>query len=443
MFHRPGKPAGAVSAKSVKNITRTQTATQFLAEEKRHNLLTKIRDLSALEPSRFDSLCSILIDNLVSYCQSLPETANSYYSQPGGVVDFALSRTEAALTLFQEVMILDKEQALSEEQKLWQYALFSAAILQGIGKLCIDYKINLFDAQGQILKQWNPLLESLTTTGTQYNYEFMTESDVEFRRRLNLLLARTLIPVSGFNWIASNQQVLAIWLALLNEDMRSAGTLGALLTRAKGLAIHRYLQEFMLKAATKTSPYGRAGTFSGGVPESLTDKELAIGVEFLEWLNKQLAAGDLIINKAPLFIVPGGLILPPEIFKLFVQSHPQYKTWLAIQKGLLSLCVHSSGHGDDPVSRFEQINSHQMHSGVVIPVAVVVPDSVQVQQLATGKVETMSAMELINKAQYPSHFTQQQTVLVVPPLQQLSAAGKWQNIVHEVAAARPGAKSGA
>ena len=62
-----------------------------------------MRDLSGLEESRYESLCAILIENLVHYCQSLPETTNSYYSQPGGLVDHALNRTEAALSLFRNL----------------------------------------------------------------------------------------------------------------------------------------------------------------------------------------------------------------------------------------------------------------------------------------------------------------------------------------------------
>ena len=75
-----------------------------------------------------------------------------------------------------------------------------------------------------MLKQWNPLLESLNNVGSYYTYEFQKDGDIEFRRRLNLLIAKAIMPPSGFNWIASNPEVLAIWLALLNEDQASAGT---------------------------------------------------------------------------------------------------------------------------------------------------------------------------------------------------------------------------
>ncbi|TAL60556.1 MAG: helicase [Legionella sp.] len=417
------------------------TPEQFLAEEKRKNLLIKMRELSGLEESRYDSLCSVLIDNLIHYCQNLPETANSYYAQAGGLVDHALNRTEAALSLFNEFMVLDVPNLLSEEQKLWQYALYTAAVLQGIGKLFIDYKIQLFDNNGQLLKEWNPLLESLDNTGAYYDYDFQKEAEPEFRRRLNLLLARTLMPSSGFSWIAGNEQVLAVWLALLNEDSRSAGTLGAILIRADAIAIQRYISEFMGKTHTnRVSRYG--GTFSGGTPESLIEKEQAIGVEFIQWLTKSLEEGRIMINKAPLFMVPGGMLMSQEMYQLFMREHPQYKNWQAIQNGFLSLGLHSLDANGDVISRFEQAHNQQIHSGVVFSeYAVALPATVEVHQMNTGLVETMSAVDLVNKAQYTTQFTQQQ-VVAIPSLQQLNATGQWQNQELDTQSLKPGATRG-
>jgi integrating conjugative element relaxase (TIGR03760 family) len=445
LFHRQRKSPLSAQSKSIKDLTRTVTADQFLLENKRQALVQKIQDLSGLEESRYDSLCTVLIENLVQYCQNLPETLNSYYSQPGGLVDYALNRTEAALSLFKEFMVQDKPDLLSEEQKLWQYALYSAAILQGIGKLFVDYRINLFDANGQLLKQWNPLLESLINTGSYYDYEFQKESDVEFRRRLNLLLARTLMPVSGFVWIASNPQVLAVWLALLNEDSRSAGTLGAILIRADAIAIQRYILDFMVKSgANRGGRYGRAGTFTGGVPATLAEKEQAMGIEFIQWLTKSLDEGRIMINKAPLFMVPGGLLMSQEMFQLFVREHPEYKNWQAVQNGFLSLGLHNRGIAGNVIGRFEQVHTQQMHSGVVFSeYAVALPSSVEVYQLNTGKVETMSATELVHKAQYSSQFTQQQNAIIVNPLQKLGALGQWQTVEKEVSHLTSGARRGA
>ncbi len=442
LFHRQRKTTVSTHTKSLKDLLPMVSAAQFLADNKRQTLLQKMKDYSGLEATRYESLCATLIDNLVSYCQSLPESTNSYYAQSGGLVDHALNRTEAALGLFQEFMIAD-EGGLSEEQKLWQYALYTAAILQGIGKLFIDYRINLFDINGQLLKQWNPLLESLVNVGSYYTFEFQKEGDIEFRRRLNLLLAKALMPPSGFTWIASNQDVLAVWLALLNEDQRSSGTLGAILIRAESLAIQRYLAELLLKSGMGRSggPFGRAGTFSGGVPESVSNKEQAIGVEFIQWMIKSLEQGVLMVNKAPLYQVLGGFILCTEMFQLFVRDHPAYKNWKVIQKAFASLGLHRSAPDGSLLSRFEQTQNQQMHSGIVFSeYAVALPESLSVYDLNTGKNETMSAIEFIHQAQDNTHFTQHHN-LTLEPLQKLSASGQWNSIVVEPPSMIPGVKN--
>ena len=444
MFHRQRKTTVPLHAHSLKNATRLVSPAQFLNEDKRQNLLKKMSELSGLEESRYQSLCTLLIENLVNYCQNLPETANSYYSQPGGVVDYALNRTEAALSLFHDFMIHEQPNLFSEEQKLWQYALYSAAMLQGIGKLYVDYTVNVFDATGQWLTQWNPMLDSLNARGAQYEYDLQKESDVTFRCRLNLLLARALMPASGFSWIASNPEVLAAWLALLNEDYRSAGTLGALLIRADAIAIQRYFSEFLVRNAGRAGRSRHPSTFGGGDHESIIDKEQALGVEFIQWLTKSLDDGRIMINKAPLLMVPGGLLMCQEMYHLFMRDNPQYKNWQAIQKGFLSLGLHASGADGLAVSRYEQAHTEQMHSGVVFSkYAIALPASIAVNQLATGKVESMSAIELAHRAQYTNQFSQQQAVVAIPSLQQLNAAGQWLAVESDMLSLKAGVKRSA
>lgn len=424
MFHRQRKNSGLASAKALKDLLPMNTAVQFLMENKRPALLEKIKSYSGLDANAYESLCHNLIANLISYCQNLPDPSNSYYAQAGGLVDYALNRTEAALGLFQEFMVVGSE-GLSEEQKLWQYVLYSAAILQGIGKLFVDFQINLFDVNGHLLKQWNPLLESLNNIGSYYNYEFQQEGDIDFRRRLNLLLAKAIMPVRGFNWIASDKEALAVWLALLNEDQGAAGTLGAILIRADAIAIQRYLAELFAKSSLGRSsgPFGRAGTFSGGVPESLVGKEQAIGAQFIQWMIKSLESGLIMINKAPLWMVPGGLIMSAEMFQLFVREHPEYKNWQAIQKAFASLSLHRLAPDGSLQSRFEQTQNQQMHHGIVFAdYGVVLSDSVAMHHINTGKTETMSAVEFIHYAQENANFAQR-TAPHLESLKKLTASG--------------------
>lgn len=428
MFHHLGRKDKSPYAKPLKDLVAMLPPAQFLEDTKRQELIAKIIKNSALEPARFESLCLTLINHLINHCQRLPETSNSYYSSPGGIVDYALNRTEAALSLFRDYVIQEGTEP-TEEQKLWIYALFSAGILQGIGKLQIDYRVDLFDNNGQLLKQWSPLVESMASVGSHYLFEFLPEGEENLRRRLNILLGRLLMPSSGFAWIISNPEVLAIWLALLNEDARSAGTLGAILVRADAIAIQRYFNELMVRSAASRGGRGnRISTFTDVPPESLAEKEKMIGIEFINWLTKQLQSGQIMVNKAPLFSVPGGFLMSADMFKWFVREHPEYKNWQAAQAGFLSLGLHRLGIDGTPLSRFEQANTQQMHSGVVLSdYAVALPEQVRLHNLRTGEVSTVSATEFIHMAEAGNpHFNSKEPGTQAGPLRHLTSSGQWQ-----------------
>jgi integrating conjugative element relaxase (TIGR03760 family) len=446
LFHRNGKKV-AVHAKPLKDLIRVVTAEHLLAEEKRNSLVQQIREVCALEVPRFDSLCLTVLHNLINHCQYLPDTSHSYYSQQGGLLDHALNRTEAALNLFKQYLIVDENAEFSEDQKLWQYALLTAALLQGIGKLQIDYLVSLYDNNGQFLKEWNPLLESLALVGSHYTYSFEKESDPEYRCRLNILLARLLMPASGFTWIASNPQVLAVWLALLNEDPHAAGTLGAILIRADAIAIQRYFNQQSVRSyGSRGGRYGRVSTFAGGNPD-VSEIEQEVGIEFLQWLYKSFESEVIMINKAPLLMVPGGLLMTADIFKLFIRDNPDYKNWQAVQNGFLSLGLHATDAEGNVNARFEQNNNQQMHAGVVFTnFSIALPAAVQVHNLHTGKSIPMSATEIIHLSQFNNYFTRTQQNMALNSLQGLNAAGKWQEINAAPStnpSLKPGVMSGA
>jgi len=447
VFHRYGKKTIPASGALPKDATRMSGVDQLFADDKRRTLMQQIQDACVLGPERFDSLCQALVSNLVHYCQQLPEASNSYYSQAGGLLDYALNRTDAALNLFRHYMIRDDNAEYSEEQKLWQYALFSAALLQGIGKLMTAYTVELFDASGQRNETWNPLLGKLSPGGSYYTYSFQKESDPMFRCRLNSLIARDIMPASGFAWIASDPQVLAVWLALLNEDPYSARTLGAILLQADAVAIQRYLSLLGGKGyGSRAGRYGRAGTFAGGTPDSVSDIEQQIGADFLQWLNGQLGSGAMVINKAPLLMVPGGMLMTSDLFKQFVAEHPELSNWQAVKNAFLSLGLHKVGPDGDVMSRFEQASNQQMHTGIVFSgYAVALPPQMQVHNLHTGRQVAMSGTEVIHMAQFNNYFTRQQQLQTAIGLQGVNAAGEWLTIsapIVELSPAKPGVSRG-
>lgn len=419
------KNKSLVTKKPKENLTKIIPPGLLLAEEKRAAILMQIKENLAWEDSRFTDFCLNIIHNLTNYCQNLPDTSTSYYSQSGGFLDHVLNRTEAALELFKHYLVQESNAELSQEQRLWQYALFSASVLQGIGKLYLDYNINLYDSNALFLKKWNPLLGSLVSVslGNYYHYEFREESDLDFRRRINLLLARGLMPAAGFDWIVSNEQVLAVWLALLNEDPNASGTLGAILIRADSIAIARYFKS--KNQGLRNGRYGRAGTtFSGRAPESIAEKEQKMGMDFIDWLTEALnpkkGSAQITINQALLFTVPAGMIMSVEAFKFFVQASSEYKNWQAVQNGFLSLGLHRSGADGTPYSRFEQTK------GIALANSVILPNKVQLYDRKTEKTTSVTAAEILSNT----------------PLAHLNVEGVWQLNAEQNPTHQHGIKTG-
>ena len=429
MFNRSSKKDTSTSRKSVKDLTRLQVAEKLLRENRRESTLATIRKTLHLDDVRYESLAQNVLNLLVNYYQSLPESTVSFYQHSGGLLDHALQRTEAALSIFQNYLQADEQGCYTEIQKLWQYALYTASLLQGIGKLYIDYTVTLYDSQGGALKNWNPLQESLLSYGSYYDYEFNRTGDEALRRRLNIILARQLMPISGFNWIASDEKVLAVWLALLNEDMYSAGTLGCILDTADAIAIQREMDRIFKHLGGGRLPrVNRLGAFNDRPQDAVSQFEQQTGIEFIQWVKSSLASGALMINKPPLFVVPGGLLMSVDIFKLFVRENPQYKNWQVVQKGFISLGLHENAVDGSLISKFEQHKNQHLITGITLGAnsAVVLPAEAKMQQLGSGEIRTYSAPEMLNQMRYEQHFQPSaQQIAAIAPLQTLSANGQW------------------
>lgn len=404
-----------------------QTAMDLFID-KRNDMRLQIKSMIMLDEPAYTNLCLPLLNRFALYCQQLPDSSNTYYTQLGGLLDYALNRTEAALALFSQFVLLDDNQQWSEEQKLWQYALFSAALLQGIGKLYLDYKIDTYDTKSSFLKAWNPLLDNPLSTG-KYSYEFAKEADKSLRGRINLLTARVIMPGAGLSWLSSNLEVFQVWLALLDEDFEEAGTLGALLIRADALAIQRFLQHFLQDEEIKKPVRIRARTFNEEVsPQQKIDQQA--GAEFINWLMKSLSTGEISLNQASLFLVPEGLLLLPELFKLFIKEHPNFKNWLAIQRGLLTLGLHQTKMGKDQNFQFQTKDNLALHSGIVIKdYAVMLPEKLSLFEVQTKRSAMISAAQLIHAASAYTHLSpatlQNAAAKTSAMLKVLSATGQW------------------
>lgn len=432
MFQRHEPKSRQGGPRFPQDLIVTSTPASLLSDSRRHALIQKMASSSALDATRFNTLCLGLLHNVTNYYQQLPESTNRFYTQAGGLIDRALNRTEAAIALFRHNLVPGSGlAALSEDQQLWLYALFTAGLLKGIGKLQLDYHVELFDATRIPKGSWNPLLGSLASAATYYRYTLKQNNDDDLKRRLNLLLAYQLMPAAGFSWIASNEKVLAAWLELLHEDPHAIGPLAAILERADAIAITRDLNEFLaLHANSDSARPTRISTFIDRPAETGIEKEQLAGAEFIKWLTEALAKGQILLNTPPVLVIPAGLMLLPEAFQLFIRENPEYKNWQAVQKGFLRWGLHKSDASGQALLRAEDPTTQQMINALTIDkYSVLLADEVHLHHMQSDKEKIMSATEFMTWQQFPNN---------PPPQYHLSATGEWLAQEVPISTSQPG-----
>ncbi len=311
------------------------TVDSLLKDDKRQSLTSSIHNAMILSPKQMSTMVVPLSQDVLLLCQGLPETSHRYYMDSFGMIQYILSRTNTALSLFSAFIKPDKEGQFSEKQQLWQYVLFSAGLFKGMGKLYHELSVQLYfnDKQKETVK-WNLFDGLMKAPFDGYTYEWTVSSALSIQRTTPLI-AKKYMNESGLKWITDNPSLFMIWLALLNEDMHAAGILGAILDKAEAMVQLNYFDDIANRIDGSAK---RPTSFLDGTPiDSSTDKMIHQGMQFIHWLQDKLSSGQIFLNESPLRSLPGGLLILPDTFKWFMRERPDVKNVATLEKALLHI----------------------------------------------------------------------------------------------------------
>lgn len=361
---------------SDKILLPVKNAVDILSGEIYQEALTSFPKLLNLSDENYQNLAQRLIDNFAEFIQELPETRGGIFSLRGGILEHVLNRSSMAVKQLRAIFLPsgDESSTLTQPQTLWAYTMFTAAILQGIGKVFVDLRVDLYDKNKRKLKEWTPFDGTMLSQAAFYDYDFDSTFGEDFRNRSTLLLARQLMPVEGFRWIASDKDLFEIWLAILDDDVRGARTLGPILWEADAWALQKYLENHNLirdpKAFKDYGKFGKVGT-TFSQPQDVKDliKEKSgpeAGLAFLEWLKQQLGLEKIKVGDQVVISVPGGMMVLPEAFQLFVRENPNFKSWQGVQSAFASLGINRVGADGNTKQQYINLANGKTVEGIVV-----------------------------------------------------------------------------
>ncbi len=402
----------------------------IISDVRRYELVKNILTNLNISAVRHEQAVTPLLDEVASNCQLLPSNQHLFYTQAGGLIDYALYRAQSAMALFRQVALPPNTRELSDVQARWAYVMFSASLLKGMGCVCTDYVIDVHDGEGHLLGQWHALWERLVDRADFYYSQPDPKTDDSLRAHLTPLIARTWMPQSGLAWIAEDPEALLTWLQLLQEEHEGFNILEAILERAESMAWQE-LAKLSLAGlpAVFLGPDARLPSFNDA---STHDQQLqSIGLQFILWIRENLARGQMLLNESPLIALHNGLLISPDAFKWFLQHHPQFRNWRLIQQGLMSLGLHDKQfQNDNATAQGLLINK----AGLLLPMEVICKQANNNHHFKT------QALLISSKHQW-KEFAQGKSLELAFLNKHLHANGQWLDIDPN-ASLSPGMQNG-
>ena len=188
MFYQNKKRHNKILGRS--KLTAALKAEVILADSKRRDFILQIQNALGFESIRFQQLIQPLLNQIAENYQLFPSNEHRFYALPGGLLDYALYRAQAAMYIFRQSILPPDTKTLSESQALWAYVLLTAALLRGSGVLYTHYQVECFDDQGHSTGFWKPLDEDFFSTTPFYTLENHFDYPEGLSEFLTLFLAK-------------------------------------------------------------------------------------------------------------------------------------------------------------------------------------------------------------------------------------------------------------
>lgn len=323
---RPSFKKTNKTEKTQVNLHRIKTADALLNTENNSASLEIIKSL--IKPSNhFNYLYLPLIKKFAEFVQDIHLIQHGFFNQEINFLERGLERSSRTLALCLEYFFPQEKNFvnISNNNALWIYATFTAALFLDVGKFAIKYSIMLHHKKTYPLRKWNPFTASMLNQGYYYKIDYIKENYDNLEHSTTPILARQILDsannisseTEGFNWIASDLNVLEIWFYLLSgkEDRIPMTSFMSMVPRAE---IDIIKNSQINAQIAVTDPSGEA---------------------FLQWLRKELAEGKILINEkdAKITISDSKILISTALFQDFANVNPNYKHPEVMEKQFIDI----------------------------------------------------------------------------------------------------------
>ena len=314
---------------------------------KYQSILERIQIHSKLDDAQFERLYLPLIENFVMLFQSLPcyETPSSLH------INVALSRALQMLESVGKSLSVHKNPYQEFSNLRTMYAIFSSALLNGIGLIDRDRYITLTDNQGYYLQDWSPIKQEMMPASGFYRVRFARVRSEPYACAQGPILAAFVMPDEGMHWISEDVNLFLAWHRALHHfedgysDFELLHEINVLWEKVK--------YEDVIKVKPNDAIYVTA---------------LEGAEQFWQWMKEQIEKGNINHDqKEPnMHLVDGGgvCIDLKRVFEDFQKTYPQFRDWVVVSRQFNHLGIVPQSGFDLRFMQYFKVDNPRINAGV-------------------------------------------------------------------------------
>jgi hypothetical protein len=269
--------------------------------------IAEIKNLVSCPQEVYSSLYLSTLYRLAEFCQAMPFSENQFQFTYG-LLHRQLTLAIGALKL-RRGMLLPKDasaEIIALEEARWTFAIFSAALLQGLPCVQSDRTIILFNKAGYQVGQWMPIAGSLFEENLSYHLEFSKQTSFISAEDFIAVLIGKMISSTSMRWLINNNDLGKLWWDAIKGKPNEIMTI--IEEAAKLLSIELFHQETIGSTVETDAEIVQE--------EQLEDKDTHLE-QFKKWIQNQL-----IINDDLIFRTEKGLFVSTDLIsKQFVPAY--------------------------------------------------------------------------------------------------------------------------
>ena len=191
-----------------------KTSDMLLSSASYQKLIKDIDTVTYADKEVIEVFYKRLIYKFAAYVQLLPEPQSP---RPKSMLMASMRRAFLMLRAFSNEMhaVYGRPYLRSSEGSRLLFAVFSAALLFEIGKICANRKILITDNKGSARGEWNYFDKGLRHYGEYYKIRYGEGMPPGLTAEITYIIAKNLMPELGFSWLAEDFFVLQQWFIAL------------------------------------------------------------------------------------------------------------------------------------------------------------------------------------------------------------------------------------